>query len=219
MSDRAPNTNPDSAQTRERLLDAAERLFAEHGFRSASVRDITREGECNIASVNYHFGGKANLYREVFLRRLRDLRQKRLDGIDRALSRAGEGATLELLLSTFTSAFVEPLVTESSGRLWMLLFSQEMIDPQLPAETLRAEMFEPVQKALSEAFMQVCPGLARMDAELCSQSLMGQLVHVVKLQRCLVGTKDQERWQLPELVEHTLRFSAAGIRALQAVAA
>src|SRR5688500_20384695 len=78
MSDRPPNTNPDSAQTRERLLDAAEKLFAEQGFHSASVRDITREAKCNIASVNYHFGGKSNLYREVFLRRLRDLRERRL---------------------------------------------------------------------------------------------------------------------------------------------
>ena len=96
MADRPPITNPDSAHTRERLLDASERLFAERGFRSASVRDITRESSCNIAAVNYHFGGKANLYREVFLRRLRAMRKHRLDAIEAALSSAGRQATLDL---------------------------------------------------------------------------------------------------------------------------
>src|SRR6188508_1502795 len=112
MPDRPPITNPESAATRERLLDAAERLFAERGFRNASVRDITRESSCNIAAVNYHFGGKANLYREVMLRRLRAVRKARLDGIERALARGTDEATLELLLKEFTGAFVAPLVED-----------------------------------------------------------------------------------------------------------
>src|SRR5688572_2215296 len=100
MAERETNTNPDSAATRVRLVDAAERLFAEQGFRNASVRDITRQASCNIASVNYHFGGKSNLYREVFLRRLRDMRQKRLGSIEGALATTGESLTLEELLRT-----------------------------------------------------------------------------------------------------------------------
>ncbi len=212
MSDRQPNTNPDSAATRERLLDASERLFAERGFRSASVRDITREASCNIAAVNYHFGGKANLYREVFMRRLRALRKQRLDGIERALSSAGHQATLDLLLQEFAGAFVQPLVEDSSGRLWVLLLAQEMIDPQLPPATFQAEMIEPVQRALVSALEQVCPELARRDAQLSVHSLIGQLVHVVHLQRCLPIADGS--WELPDLVAHTVRFSAAGIRSL-----
>jgi len=212
MADRPPITNPDSAHTRERLLDASERLFAERGFRSASVRDITREASCNIAAVNYHFGGKVNLYREVFMRRLRVLRKARLEGIESALSGAGETATLELLLQAFATAFVQPLVEDSSGRLWVLLLAQEMIDPQLPQATFHAEMVEPLEKAMVAALDQVCPDLARRDAQLCVQSLVGQLVHVVHLERCLHSS--ERRWELPELVAHAVRFSVAGIRAL-----
>jgi len=218
MPDRPPITNPESAATRERLLDAAERLFAERGFRSASVRDITRESSCNIAAVNYHFGGKSNLYREVFLRRLRAVRKARLDGIDRALSRAGSQATLELLLQEFTGAFVSPYVDDPSGRLWMLLLAQEMIDPQLPPATFQAEMIDPLERALSAALMQVCPGLEREEALLCTHSLVGQLLHMVHLQRVLAES-GVSRWDLSELVAHTVRFSAAGIRALERVAA
>jgi len=56
-------------QTRLRLLDAAEVLFAEHGFRGASVRDITQQAGCNLAAVHCPLGGKVNLYREGVLRR------------------------------------------------------------------------------------------------------------------------------------------------------
>jgi TetR/AcrR family transcriptional regulator, regulator of cefoperazone and chloramphenicol sensitivity len=213
MSDRPSNTNPDSARTRERLLDASEKLFAERGFRSASVRDITREATCNIASVNYHFGGKQNLYREVFLRRLRDLRGRRLEGIQAAL---GTHPTLESLLASFADSFVDPLVGEGAGRLWVLLVAQELIDPQLPPETFRGEMIEPVQQALAAGILQVCPGLEADDAALATQSLVGQLVHLVNLQRCggWVGGRD-----LAGLIDHTVRFTAAGLRSLQRVPA
>ena len=212
MADRPPITNPDSAHTRERLLDATERLFAEKGFRSASVRDITRESSCNIAAVNYHFGGKANLYREVFLRRLRAMRKLRLDAIESALSHAGKDATLDLVVHTFATAFVAPLVEDSSGRLWLLLLAQELIDPQLPAETFHAEMVEPMERALLDALAQVCPDLGRDEAQLCIHSVVGQLLHAVNIQRCLPAGSGSRN--LPELVAHTVRFSVAGIRAL-----
>ena len=215
MALRETNASPESVATRNRLLDAAERLFAEHGFRNASVRDITREAACNIASVNYHFGGKANLYREVFLRRLRDLRQRRMDGIQQAVEQ-GE-YTLEELLRAFANAFVDPLVQEDDGRLWLMLSTHELVHPQLPPEVFHAEMILPLQVALGEAISRVCPALERERAELCAHSLVGQLLHVVRLQRCLPDTAEQP-WQLPNLVEHTLQFSAAGIRTLPPLA-
>ena len=213
MPDRPTNTNPESAQTRERLLDSAEKLFAERGFHTASVRDITRDAQCNIASVNYHFGGKSNLYREVFLRRLRDLRERRLAGI--AEVRSGR-AGLDRLLSAFSSAFVDPLVEEGAGRRWVMLVAQELIDPQLPPEMLYGEIVEPVQRALAEAVIEAAPGIDPADALLASQSLMGQLLHLVNLLRFPRSGPPPE---LGELVDHTVRFSAAGIRSFQRVLA
>src|SRR5688572_31708077 len=71
--------------TRESLLDAAEKLFSEHGIQSASLRQITQHAGANLAAVNYHFGSKDGLVRAVFSRRLRpmnDERFRRLELVD-----------------------------------------------------------------------------------------------------------------------------------------
>jgi AcrR family transcriptional regulator len=54
---------------KDRILDAAERLFARHGFYGVSVRDITKAAEVDVALVSYHFGGKRELFASVFQRR------------------------------------------------------------------------------------------------------------------------------------------------------
>lgn len=213
------SANEPAHDVRERLLDVSERLFAEQGFRAASVRTITLEAECNLAAVNYYFQSKQNLYREVVARRLRALREQRIASIRHSLERAGEAASLELLLRSFATAFVEPLVEESTGRLWMQLLSREMVDPHLPSEMFLAEMILPVNRALAEALMAVCPGLERAEAELCTQSLVAQLIHCVHLQRFTIEASAPgiaERFALPRLVEHALRFSSAAIQAFAA---
>ena len=96
------------AQTRERLLDAAEKLFAARGFRATSVRDITAEARCNLAAVNYHFGGKVRLYRAMFHRRMRALREQRIRGIESALAEHRDPSGLRPLLRSFITAFLEP---------------------------------------------------------------------------------------------------------------
>jgi hypothetical protein len=58
------------SDTRERILDVAERLFMENGYEATSMRTITSAAEVNLAAVNYHFGSKEALLCEVFRRRL-----------------------------------------------------------------------------------------------------------------------------------------------------
>jgi AcrR family transcriptional regulator len=63
MQNRSSDSSPD--KTRQRLLEAAGEIFAEQGFRKATVRDICARADANVASVKYHFGDKEKLYSEI----------------------------------------------------------------------------------------------------------------------------------------------------------
>lgn len=101
------------ADTRDRILNAAEALFAEHGFERASLRLLTAEAGVNLAAVNYHFGSKEGLIRAVFERRLVPLNAERLAALD-ALERAASGRPLEP--AGIIEAFFGPMLRMSMGQ-------------------------------------------------------------------------------------------------------
>ena len=91
--------------TRERILDSAERLFAERGFSGVSLRAIINNGGVNLAAVHYHFGSKEALLKAVVLRRTEPANRERVDMLDQLEREAGSG-TLEL--EKVIEAFVFP---------------------------------------------------------------------------------------------------------------
>jgi len=196
-------------------LEVAEQLFAEHGFAATSVRSITNAARCNLAAVNYHFGGKLGLYEALFHSRLSELRRRRVESVRRVMQRAQGRAALELLLTAFGNAFLEPLVEEGRGRHLLGLLSREQLDPRLPRALFEHEMVEPVQRVLAEALLQSTPGLRREQALRCVVSIIGQLVQVSFRCRwaaaCQGGKVKGPR--LGAMVEHIAHFSAAGVRA------
>ena len=72
-------------ETRNRILDTAESLFSDHGFRDVSLRCITKQAGVNIASVNYHFGSKDALVIEVFTRVVAPINRERIALLDLSL--------------------------------------------------------------------------------------------------------------------------------------
>lgn len=96
--------------TKDRILGAAEELFAQNGFAGTSLREVTSRADVNIAAVNYHFGSKENLVNEVFRRRMDEMSQQRLDQLKAALrEHPGE-------LTAVLAAFVEPALALAQDR-------------------------------------------------------------------------------------------------------
>ena len=94
------------AATKQLVFNAAERLFALHGFQNVSVRDITAEAGVNLASVNYHFGSKDALLFEIFRRRTQELNRDRARMLHEASDRNGGKPPVREIL---TALFAPPL--------------------------------------------------------------------------------------------------------------
>ena len=221
--DREPAVQSDdgsAAITRDRLLDAAEDLFARKGYAASSVRSIVAAAGCNLAAVNYHFGGKRNLYREVIQRRLSAMREQRLAAVERA-TRAGERGTgdLEATLREFSDAFLAPLREDPEARRPLRLMLREIVDPQLPPDFFHTELIVPVNRALNAAIGAAAPELDKREVRLCVQSYLGQMLHAMHAQRVAVAEVGEpaEPFTPAELVEHVVRFTVAAIERLREV--
>jgi AcrR family transcriptional regulator len=196
----------------DRLVDAAEQLFCARGFNETSVRDIAAAAGCNIASINYYFGGKDNLYVEIWRRHLTRMRDIRLASIDRVMSGDSQ-PQVEDLLRSYASAFLEPLVEGGRSDRFLNLMAREMIDPHLPQAMFVDEMITPVMNALAAALRQICPWLEEERVPLIILSIVGQLMHAIIAQGLFQrnGRTELLKLNLGELVDHVARFSAAGI--------
>ena len=210
-------TKPDNAETRERILLAAELMFAEKGFDSTSIRDITAEADCNVAAVNYHFGGKDKLYVETFRRLLADLRDRRINSMSRDMNDVAD-PTLEYFLESFANSFLEPLVDGSRGRLVLSFFANEMMDAHLPKGLFLEEFIRPLVQVTTEGLDRAGPHLDPQVARMCMMSIVGQLLHTLKALPFFTNPEGPQLVpaNLSDHIKHVVRFSAAGIRACAA---
>jgi len=106
MGIKGMRTVPETGIRKRRILDAAELLFAEHGYDGVTLRKIAADADVDVALTNYHFGSKDGLFRAVFERRAVVLNQARLDALDACLKAAAPYApTLEDVIE----AYLRPL--------------------------------------------------------------------------------------------------------------
>jgi AcrR family transcriptional regulator len=213
LSNKNPGLDSDRS-VQDRLLDAAEELFCERGFDDASVRKIAAEADCNLAAVNYYFGGKEKLYIEVWRRHLRDMRETRLASIDKVMSKSSK-PRLEDLLRSFANAFVGSLIDESKGPRFIKLMIREMLDRRLPGNLFFEELIIPTMNAFSQALMKICKTLDKSKAQLVIISFIGQLLQTFHVKAMFEQIDNPEllRFDLTQVLDHIVVFSAAGIRA------
>jgi AcrR family transcriptional regulator len=201
---------------KDRLLDAAEELFCEHGFKGTSVRDIAASAGCNIASVNYYFGSKEKLYEEVWHRHLIPMRDIRIASINKVMSQAEVQPDLEELLKSFADTFVGSMVDSSSMSRLSMLMAREYIDSHLPTNMFVEEVMMPTITAMNSALAKTCPDLDESKILPVVFSIVGQLVHLVHVKTMFEHGSDDlhiSSFDYLELIDHIVKFSAAGIRA------
>jgi AcrR family transcriptional regulator len=99
---------PSADGTRERILDAAERVFAYKGYDGTALRDVAAEADVQLANIAHHFGPKESLFEKVIERRATVMGELRLNALERYRRGAkGEPIPLELLIEGYVWPFIE----------------------------------------------------------------------------------------------------------------
>lgn len=148
-----------SPDTRERILDAAEALFVEHGFEATSMRLITGRAGVNLAAINYHFGSKEALIQDVFRRRLTWLNEARLSALDR-FEKEARGAPLkphQIVEAFFGVSLRMAADIEHGGHTFMRLLGRTYTEPSAFVRQFLADEYAAVVPRFKEALFRALP--------------------------------------------------------------
>ena len=204
------------AETRRQLLEAAGEVFAEAGFRDATVREICRRGRANIAAVNYHFGDKETLYLEV----LRYSNARSLEKYPPLLG-VGPGAPAEEKLHAFVHSLLLRIFDKGPTSWHGKLMLREMIEPTAALDSVVEERIRPMASELGKIVGKILgrpPGSELVQR--CAFSVVSQCVfyHHCRpvVTRLFPGQSSPNPAAIGKLAGHITRFSLAAMRAFSA---
>lgn len=204
--------NTQHFSTKERILGAAEQLFATHGFAGASLRQVTAAANVNLAAVNYHFGSKENLINEVFRRRLDDLNAHRLEALEKAL--AEPDSDLEDFLGAFIRPALDLSLDRGGGGAFIRVLARAFAEHNDALRKFLSDNYGHVMKRFHSAFAHRLPNLDKEELYWRLDIVAGALTYamadfgVIKRKTGVTEQTHRER-----AVEHLIRFAAAGLRA------
>jgi AcrR family transcriptional regulator len=199
--------------TREKILNTAEALFAEKGYEGVSVRDITGRAGCNVAAVNYHFGSKKSLYREVFLVKMAE-RSKKVQSLFWKKIGNNSDTPPEKIIRSLSEAFLKSPFSEKERIIHHKLMAREAERPSEVFDEFHKEVLMPFFRSLFVMLEPHMPGtLKREQKILYLMSIFAQIIHF-NLARTMItkvtGQTYDEKY-IDELIEHIVRFSLKGI--------
>jgi AcrR family transcriptional regulator len=197
--------------TKERILSAAEDLFAQFGFAGTSLRQVTNHAEVNIAAVNYHFGSKENLVAEVFRRRLDELSEKRLSALREALrEHPGE-------LDPVLAAFIEPALAltldRQGGSAFVRVLARAYAEKNERLRKFLSDNYGHVLREFAKAIAACLPEVSKEELYWRLDFTAGALTYAMAdfgLIRRHAGTSEKTHCQ--RAAAALIRFASAGLR-------
>lgn len=201
-------------ETRRQLLEAAGDVFAEFGFRDATVREICKRAGANVAAVNYHFGDKETLYLEV----LRHTHGKALEKYPPLLD-VPANAPAEKKLRAFVKSLLLRIFDKGPTAWHGKLMSREMIEPTGALDSLVEERIRPMAEHLQQIVAEIlkCP-TTDDRVRLCNLSVVSQCVfyHHCRpvVSRLFPDHMPQDCASIEQLADHITKFSLAAMKHL-----
>ena len=207
------NQNCQGENTKERILETAEKLFADKGYNSVSIRDITQSAECNVAAVNYHFGNKENLYFDVFRQRIIPKMTHFRSQIEEYLTNHDD-ITLEAVIRAFVTVSINNNIKNTKDDVFNKLLSSEKQRPTKVKEIIVNEALVPFYENLMDLFKPHFPSdMDELKIKLNILSIMSMVLYFSHSQMTVAGFtgKAYDEEFINEFIEHTVTFTLNGL--------
>lgn len=204
-----------AADSKQRLLDAAEQLFSERGFHATSLRQITTAAGANLAAVNYHFGSKDGLIAAVFERVVRPVNAERMRMLDEIEANGGrptlEGIVRAFVAPPFRFRHVHQDQAERALRLYGRTHAAS--DPRIHAIFVR--QFETVRRRFTAALATALPELPEQELHWRIHFLIGTMAQTMAAPERLVALSDGacDPYDSEATLARLVPFLVAGLRA------
>ena len=196
--------------TKDRILGAAEELFAQFGFAGTSLRQVTSRADVNIAAVNYHFGSKENLVNEVFRRRMDEMSEQRLNRL--RLAQEQHPGELEPILA----AFIEPalaLTLDRHGSAFVRVLARAYAEKNDRLRKFLSDNYGQVLREFGKAMAPCLPGLAKEELYWRLDFVAGALTYAMAdfgLIKRPSGVSEAAHRE--HAAKELIRFAAAGFK-------
>lgn len=196
---------------REKILRAAEAAFADHGFTGTSLRQIVERANVTQALITYYFGSKEALFKEVFLRRGRDIATRRLEAL-RALRASGKPLQLHHVVASYIKPAIDMRRTRE-GRAFIRLQARMHTEPPRFADRLRREVYDQTAREFHAAIREAAPHLSARTAYWRMVLVIGAYLYahsdahrLEKMSGGMCNTRD-----LDEMLEQITTFVVGGL--------
>ena len=212
MADGGSNSK---VKRKDRILDAAEALFAKHGFDGVSMRKVAETASVDLALSSYYFGNKRGLFDAVLMRRAEVLNETRLAALERCKAEAGEGGpTVEAIINAFLEPMLAHVYQEDEGwRHYFELVAQVNSSFEWGGQ-LMTKYFDPLVRQFMEALKKALPNADPADLYWCYHFLSGALTltfaHTGRIDQLSDGIAKSE--DMVGAYKRMVPFFAAGFR-------
>lgn len=198
--------------TSERILDAAEEVFAEVGYSGATLRMVAARAGVTQALINYYFGSKYGLYEAVFIRRGRVISDERMKLLEELKQRS------DITVQDVVKAFLAPTIAmrdAPGGRLFLRLQARLHTEPADISYKLRSGAYDTSTRAYVQMLARVCPDLTATDVNWRMGLMIGAYMYVFsdthRLEQLAPGICDSDDTE--EIFAQITAFVTAGISA------
>ncbi|MBS0432090.1 MAG: TetR family transcriptional regulator [Proteobacteria bacterium] len=197
--------------TKQRILGAAEDLFARRGFAGASLRQVTTAAKVNLAAVNYHFGSKDRLIEEVFRRRLDELNARRLAALKGAM--AGGNPQLAEVLAAFIKPALDLSLDREGGSAFVRVLARAYAEHNERLRRFLSDNYGHVLREFAAAFARLLPRLDKEELYWRLDIVAGALTYAMADFGVIKRRSGQSERDFRErAAEHLIRFAAAGLK-------